>query len=200
MGRHISRSPNLARVAYFSAVIFMLCTLSVFPLLQQTTLGVTLSSQKQGSITAPTTADRSIPPYSTPPFPQPLPELYVYVNSTVFSGITASLNQYVQDGLVTGYNVTTFRWSSTNVIHIRGNLTARYNAIGTRFKGVLLVGKIPHLQYEANLTNFQTYPDVAYDAFPCDYYLMDESVVIRVGDKNFRISAEPDINYSADEV
>ena len=33
-----------------------------------------------------------------------------------------------------------------------------------------------------------------------DYYLMNESVVVQVGDTKFRISAEPDVHYSADEL
>jgi hypothetical protein len=32
-----------------------------------------------------------------------------------------------------------------------------------------------------------------------DYYLMDESVSIQIGDKTFSIGAEPDIHYSATE-
>ena len=33
-----------------------------------------------------------------------------------------------------------------------------------------------------------------------DYYLMNESVEIKVNGKSFEISAEPDIYYSADEI
>ena len=33
-----------------------------------------------------------------------------------------------------------------------------------------------------------------------DYYLMNESVEITVNSTKFRISAEPDIHYSADEI
>ncbi len=33
-----------------------------------------------------------------------------------------------------------------------------------------------------------------------DYYLMNESVVITVNDKQFKISAEPDVHYSANEI
>jgi len=33
-----------------------------------------------------------------------------------------------------------------------------------------------------------------------DYYLMNESVEITVNDTKYRISAEPDVHYSADEI
>ncbi len=33
-----------------------------------------------------------------------------------------------------------------------------------------------------------------------EYYLMNESVVITVNDKEFEISAEPDVHYSANEI
>jgi recombinational DNA repair protein RecR len=33
-----------------------------------------------------------------------------------------------------------------------------------------------------------------------DYYLMDDSVEIKVNGKPYRISAEPDVHYSADEI
>ena len=32
----------------------------------------------------------------------------------------------------------------------------------------------------------------------CDYYLMNESVEITVNDERFKISAEPDVHYSAE--
>ncbi len=33
-----------------------------------------------------------------------------------------------------------------------------------------------------------------------EYYLMNESVVITINDKQFEISAEPDVHYSANEI
>ena len=80
---------------------------------------------------------QSVPPNILPAPGTALSEVHVYVNSTIVSSLTTSLNQYVADGLATGYNVTVISWSDTNVVNLRNTLAARYNAIGNQFGGQL---------------------------------------------------------------
>lgn len=99
-----------------------------------------------------------------------LGNIYVIVNSSIYSNISNALDQYVIDAEITGYNVTMINATSSlvpNVASLRSLLQTAYNNEG--IEGAVLIGKLPHMNYF--LPSNGSYP---YDeAFPCDLYLMD---------------------------
>ncbi len=94
--------------------------------------------------------------------------IYVIVNFTIFNSINDSLNQYIEDAEIMGYNVTLISWSSSNVTELRSTLE---NGYSNGLLGAVLVGDLPHATYylPANASAGFNYNDY----FPCDLFLMD---------------------------
>lgn len=102
-----------------------------------------------------------------------LGNIYVIVNSSIYSNISNALNQYEADAEITGYNVTMINATSSlvpNVASLRSLIQTAYTSQG--IEGAVLVGNLPYAEYFLSaLSNINgTYPD---EIFPCDLYLMD---------------------------
>jgi len=89
--------------------------------------------------------------------------ILIYVNSTIYSSINASLMQFKQDLEASGKNVTIFNWNpgiGNDAISMRAYWSFLYS-IG-QLEGVIFVGNITFVYYEILNT-----------PFPCDLFFMD---------------------------
>ncbi|MFW9947849.1 MAG: hypothetical protein ACFFDX_13575, partial [Candidatus Odinarchaeota archaeon] len=92
-------------------------------------------------------------------------QVNIYVNSTIYSSLSSEINQYKQDIIAQGYNVTVINWSINDVSQLKSNITSAYLS---GLIGAVLIGKLPFAKAR--------YWDSAwsmYRYFSCDYYLMD---------------------------
>ncbi len=95
-----------------------------------------------------------------------LSKFFVIVNSSLYSSITSSINQYTTDLEAEGYTVNVYTWSGGTDITLKTFLQDS----SSELVGVLFVGNLPIAWYELDE---QPDPWQKYEDFPCDLYYMD---------------------------
>jgi len=89
----------------------------------------------------------------------------VFVNSSVYEGVAASLDQYRSDLVDFGFeDVVILNWSEPNPTRIRETLLQFY--LNGNLAGALFVGDLPAVEYEM-------FTEWDYERFPSDLYYMD---------------------------
>lgn len=95
----------------------------------------------------------------------PLGLIIIYVESTIYSNITAEIEQYKQDIITQGYTVKVYNWTQPPMASfLKNNLTLEY---AKGLIGAILVGNFPYEWFNDPLN-----PD-PWGPFPCDLFLMD---------------------------
>jgi hypothetical protein len=84
--------------------------------------------------------------------------VYIYVDSSIYNGLTSEIQQYEADVNNQGYSTEIFNWTSSNVAILKQNLT---NAYPLGLKGAVLIGNIPHAIVDM------------WGQYASDFYLMD---------------------------
>ncbi|MFX0184771.1 MAG: hypothetical protein ACFE95_16940, partial [Candidatus Hodarchaeota archaeon] len=110
--------------------------------------------------------------------------IFVIVNSSIYSAINNTLQQYIQDAEITGYNITVVSWSpaSGDVTALRTTLQNAYSSL--KIHGAVLIGDLPDATYYLIANSSAGYYYNEY--FPCDLYLMDLN-----GSWNFNMTLFP---------
>ncbi|MBD3226666.1 MAG: hypothetical protein GF329_00625 [Candidatus Lokiarchaeota archaeon] len=102
--------------------------------------------------------------------------IVIYVNSTIYSDILDSINQYKSDIEADGYNVSVYNWSDLapdriiRANNLKSNLTLEYNL--NNIIGAVLIGQLPYAEYENLSDPYDHIPYCGYN-FACDLFLMD---------------------------
>jgi len=84
--------------------------------------------------------------------------VYIYVDSSIYNGLTSEIQQYETDVNNQGYDTKVINWTSGSVTILKQNLT---NAYPLGLKGAVLVGNIPHAIVDMG------------GQYASDFYLMD---------------------------
>ena len=93
------------------------------------------------------------------------PNVTIYVNSTIFDNINNSVQQFAQDIIQQGYNVTIVNWSNSDVNFLKANISNYYNY---GLEGVILIGELPYA-----IARYFDNGWGVYREFPTDLFLMD---------------------------
>ncbi len=91
--------------------------------------------------------------------------VYIYVDSSIYNGLTSEIQQYETDVNNQGYSTKVINWTSSNVAMLKLNLT---NAYPLGLEGAVLIGDLPYVMAR--------HLDIAWGKhwnYPCDLYLMD---------------------------
>jgi parallel beta-helix repeat protein len=98
-------------------------------------------------------------------FPNSEGQIYVLVNPNLYSGISASITQFVSDIQMSGYSVSlyTLTWQDSQAVR-----SLLQTGLSSGLEGAIFVGNIPAAWYEMG-------PPLqdAYEKFPTDLYYMD---------------------------
>jgi hypothetical protein len=84
--------------------------------------------------------------------------VYIYVDSSIYNGLTSEIQQYETDVNNQGYSTQIINWTSSNVAILKQNLT---NAYPLGLEGAVLIGNIPHAIVDM------------WGQYASDFYLMD---------------------------
>ena len=84
--------------------------------------------------------------------------VYIYVHSSIYSGLTPEIQQFETDVKNQGYDTQVINWTSSIVAVLKQNLTSAY-PLG--LKGAVLIGNIPHAIVDM------------WGQYASDFYLMD---------------------------
>jgi hypothetical protein len=91
--------------------------------------------------------------------------ILIFINSTIYSDIKDSLNQYIDDLRKSGFEeAIVLNWSDPNPLHVRETLQQFY--FNSSLAGALLVGDLPSAEFEM-------FTEWDYERFPIDLYYMD---------------------------
>ena len=94
----------------------------------------------------------------TPQTPTSKGLVYIYVHSSIYSGLTPEIQQYETDVNNQGYDTKVINWTSGVVATLKQNLT---NAYPLGLKGAVFIGNIPHAMVDI------------WGQYASDFYYMD---------------------------
>ena len=107
----------------------------------------------------------------------PKGKMLIFVNSSIYTKVKASIDQYIMDVANEGYYATAYTVKDVSETRMRAFIKTKMPVVGA-----LMVGNLPYVMYEDPTTE---------ELFPCDLYFMDLNGTWKDVDANGYLDAHP---------